>query len=681
MKRSLGAWVLIALAIAPSASAQVSRRRAELAPAARPPSLVGSSLRTRVGVDVAEALLKSADAEQRQRGLERLGSVGTPQALDLLLKAFENGGAARTARDRLVAVRALSRHAGVPAVRDFLVRVMVGVGSNPGRSEAIDGLIERAAALALARAGDDAALLALGKALRQSGHVAETASDALLAFPPRNLQPILEGLRAPSPALVSFLDALRDPRAIPTLREITRGGALEVRPLAAVALARLGVRETVELARHWLEHEASPGYRLAATRILLEFRSPDASAALSKLLMAPDTREEALALSGRVSLAELSPVLLKLSRGAAAEQQSALFSALAATGTREAFSFLGGALSTRDTASAAALALALSPASEAEATLARALAVDGTRGVAVRASIVRRIALRSTPSGVASAIDALARSRNETERALATQASAVFGGQPPAKGGAELRALARTALLPERAAGLCDRLALEQDATRREALGACLIALDAAERVPSDVLLDLIDARAVAAPLAARALAARDSRTLRPKITALLGNDDFLLRSHAALGLGHSNDGTALGLLESAYRFETEPEVRLAIVRALAVRHEPARLRALDLARRLDGAASVREAAVLALAGARPASVASGRQSAWLELLTADGTAPSLRSAMLISAAGLAVPVFADPDGVLLVPGLPTGPFELRLAAPTRTGDSSQQPP
>jgi len=86
-------------------------------------------------------------------------------------------------------------------VRDFLVRIMVGVGSNPGRPEAIDGMIERAAALSLARAGDDASLTMLGKALRQSGHVAETASDALLAYPPRNLEPIVQSVRSPTRAL------------------------------------------------------------------------------------------------------------------------------------------------------------------------------------------------------------------------------------------------------------------------------------------------------------------------------------------------------------------------------------------------------------------------------------------------------------------------------------------------
>ena len=124
--------------------------------------------------------------------------------------------------------------------------------------------------------------------------------------------------------------------------------------------------------------------------------------------------------------------------------------------------------------------------------------------------------------------------------------------------------------------------------------------------MPSDVLLDLIEARGLAAPLAARALSARDSRSLRPKLLALLASDDALLRSHVALGLGHSSESSALGVLSRAYRFETDAGVRLAIVRALAVRHEPARERTLRLARDLDGSRSVREAAALALAGGDP---------------------------------------------------------------------------
>ena len=193
------------------------------------------------------------------------------------------------------------------------------------------------------------------------------------------------------------------------------------------------------------------------------------------------------------------------------------------------------------------------------------------------------------------------------------------------------------------------------------------------------MLLDLIEARGLGTPLAARALAARDSRALRPKILDLLASDDSTLRAHVALGLGQSKDSSALGILERAYRFETEPSVRLAIVHALGARREPARLRTLGLSRNLDGSAEVREASVLALAGAQPAASSAGTQSVWLELRLAsaeDPTGPSTRGALVITNSGLALPAFADPDGVLLLPALPTGPFELRLAAPTRTDDA-----
>jgi hypothetical protein len=187
----------------------------------------------------------------------------------------------------------------------------------------------------------------------------------------------------------------------------------------------------------------------------------------------------------------------------------------------------------------------------------------------------------------------------------------------------------------------------------------------------------LLDARGLAAPLAARALALRDSPTLRPKILNLLASDDAILRSHAALGLGRSEEASALGVLERAYRFETDDAVRLAIVHALAQRPEPAKKRALALARTLDAASAVREAAALALTSAEPAREPSGNANAWLELSLAPGAPKSLRGAALVIAAnGLALPAFADPDGVLLLPALPAGPFSLRLAAEPGTEDA-----
>ncbi|MET0792880.1 MAG: HEAT repeat domain-containing protein [Polyangiaceae bacterium] len=690
-------FVALALLATSSASAQVGgrvRRESARVPAV---PLSANTLRTRLGIEVAESLLKDSDPEQRQRGFERLGSIGTAQSLDLLLKVFETGGAARSARDRLVAVRALSEHASVPAVRDFLVRVMVGVGSNPGRSEAIDGLIERAAALSLARAGDEASLAALGKALRQSGHVADTASDALLAFPPRNLEPIVRGLRTPTRAVARLLGALGDPRAIPALREIVRSAPKDVRPDAARSLAQLGVRETVELARHWLKHETDPDFRSAAARILLDFHESDAGAAVVYLLGDERTRASGLALANQASLPEASDALVRGARGARGAEQSAFYAALGRSGSREAFYFLGGALGTRETSSVAALALALSPTADAEAVLERALRDPKTRRAALRASLVRKVALDRVPSGYRDALRELSGAQDPADRALLAQANALFSPDSatqlvPHATLIELRALSRLALLPQVASALAARLAVESDPVAREALSACLVSPEAAELVPSAVLVELLDAGGLGAPLAARALSGRDSRTLRAKITSLLESDDPLLRSHAALGLGDSRDGSALGLLERAYRFETDETVRLAIVLGLGARSEPARFRTLRAARTLDAAPAVREAAVLGLTGATAARNASGRQSAWLELQLvgpeapgdAHGTSASgalSRGALLITATGLAIPAFADPDGVLLVPALPSGSFELRLAAPTRTDDADRTKP
>ena len=682
--------LLVALLLTEPLLAQVPSARGSQRVAA--PSLRRNTLRTHLGIDVAENLLKEQSAEQRQRGFERLGSVGSAQALDLLLKSFEAGGAARSAQDRLIAVRALAAHASVPAVREFLVRVMVGVGSNPGRSEAIDDLIEGTAALALARSGDETALTALGKVLCQPGHVAETASDALLAFPPRDLRPVVLGARTPTRAAVTLFGELADPRAIPLLRQSVHSAPSDVRAEAAVSLARLGDTDTLARARHWLAHERGAEFRSAATRILLTLHAKDAGSAVASLFSDEATRKMALELASRAVVPELSGPLIARAQSTSGDEREALFAALGLSGTRAAFSFLAGALSVRETSSSAAFALARAPAKEAQAVLEQALRAAGTRRAAVRASIVRALALGRTPSGLSAALDQLSRSRDESDRALFVQASALFSNSDvPAllKGStrSELRALARCALLPKVSRALAERLAIEDNPSSREALAASLSSLESAELVPSDVLLDLIEARGLAAPLAARALSARDSANLRPKLLALLASDDALLRSHVALGLGHSRESSALGLLSRAYRFETDPAVRLAIVRALAMRREPARERTLRLARDLDGSPSVRQAAALALAGAAPAADLPGPESVWLELSSAPDTAAAaganqagVRGALIVSASGLSLPAFADPDGVLLLPALASGPFELRLAAEARTDNAEKRP-
>ncbi len=679
--KHLAACLLICLASG-AASAQLPEGRRSARGVPIPPAPL--TLKSRFGVPVAEALLRSQSAEDRQRAFQRLGSIGSTQSLDLLVRAFEPGGPARSAEDRLIAVRALAPHASAPPVRDFLVRIMVGVGSNPSRPEAIDGMIEHAAALALAATGDELAQAALGKALRQPGHVADTARDALLAFPPRNLRPLLADLRSPTRTFAALLGELGDARAVPALRQLVRSAPLEVRPEAALALAKLGVQETLELARYWLEHESRADFQLAGAQILLHFGTPDAASAVARLLLTDQNHALGLELAGGTRLPALSPQLLRLCRAASAEERSALFYALGLTGTREAFSFLEGELSRRATSSAAALALALAPESQAEAVLARALGRDDTRRVAVRASIVRRFALGDTPSGFAAALRELASARSPSDEATLTQASAVVSPERAAEllrhaDHHQTRALARLALVPEVARALAERLAVERDPALREVLASGLVSAAAAELVPSNVLVDLIDSGGLGAPLAARALAGRDSPALRPRITLLLASSDALMRSHTALGLGQSQDGSALGLLELAYRFEVDESVRLSIVRAIAARREQARTRALILASTLDGAPAVREAARLGLAGVEVRAAGPGPETAWLEFLRTEAAPPGIFStsgALVITSDGLAVPAFADADGNLLLPALESGPFTLRLAAGARNDDA-----
>jgi hypothetical protein len=68
----------------------------------------------------------------------------------------------------------------------------------------------------------------------------------------------------------------------------------------------------------------------------------------------------------------------------------------------------------------------------------------------------------------------------------------------------------------------------------------------------------------------------------------------------------------------------------------------------------------------------RPAlGVEPRRALAWVAIQPNDGRAAGkdapLRTARLLRSDGLAVPVVADPDGALLVPGMPAGPASLML--------------
>jgi HEAT repeat protein len=144
-----------------------------------------------------------------------------------------------------------------------------------------------------------------------------------------------------------------------------------------------------------------------------------------------------------------------------------------------------------------------------------------------------------------------------------------------------------------------------------------------------------------------------------------------------ALGLGRSEQPSAVGMLADAYRDEADSGVRRAIVRALAVRGEPARRRTLAFAAELEPDDDARTLARAALGGT-PEPGAGPRSPAWLRLR--GGSEPSF--ATVTAADGLARPFAADPDGTVTVFGLPAGDIELTLgvAAPGRVPPDQGKP-
>jgi hypothetical protein len=240
-----------------------------------------------------------------------------------------------------------------------------------------------------------------------------------------------------------------------------------------------------------------------------------------------------------------------------------------------------------------------------------------------------------------------------------------------------VRAAARAALTPKTARAAVERLTETLDPETRTALAIGLADDDAANRVPTRVLRELVESGGAAAPLAARALALRDDDTLRPELETLLDSGDPWIRAHVALGLGKSKSPSALGRLERRYRFERDELVRHAIVLALGSRREATRERVLRLAADLDPDGRVRQAARRALSGNPLSALPSGRGTFWLELVDSTSEKGRDHAALLATSAGMVLPVVSDPDGLLSVARLPSGPVSLRLAASGSEGKAS----
>jgi HEAT repeat protein len=641
-------------------------------------------LSSHLGVSVAVRELDSGDVTARRIGIERLGAIGSPRALDTLVGLLASG-VSLDSRDLLVAVRALAPHAAVPEARQALVRLMGHQsGSGGDRADPLLTWVRQSAAAALAASHTRPALEALGEALRQNGPAAEAALEGLLAHPPRDLEPVLEARGMPSVTFVRALARLGDQRAFATLRTIVRGASPRVRAEAAVALTELGDLETVALARYWLAHDASTPERVAAARILALTHAPGAAAAIGSLLASEATERAGLELALSAPQPELVDKLEALLAHADEDDVPRILGAIGRAGGPRAAQVLERELAQPRRAAAAAYVLALDPDRAAREVLEHALGVSATARTAACAAVVRHVALDDDVGGLRDALERLLASHAEADRAAGAWGQAVLdparrvellGARDPWL----VRAAARAALDARSAGAAAARLSAEKDPTTRAALAIALVHRSAQDRVPTARLLELIDDGGAATPIAVLALAARDDATLRPRIRSLLASGDPLLRAEAALGLGASAEASAVGLLEDAYRFEPSPSVRHAIIVALS--QSDRRSPTLRLAAELDGSEAVREAARRVLAGQGLRALETGSSTFWMSLVeNSPATDPTgrARSVILVAPGGLALPLVADPDGLVTVAGLGRGPVQLRLA-PARDNGKAQR--
>ncbi|WP_437587147.1 HEAT repeat domain-containing protein [Sorangium sp. So ce1000] len=677
-------------------------------------------LRGSLGVSVGERLLSSSDPAARLRGIERLGEIGTEEAVSALLAALEQHGApgARDPRTRLAAVRALAPHAQRDSVRQLLSRELSESAPARGAASPLGEVLRGTAALALARTGERRALGVLVNAIVQGGAAGEAAARAVKAHPPASLQLLLGSRKRLEPALVRFLGDLGDLRAIAALRPMLEGGDRAAQVPAARALARLGDEAALAKARAWLR-KPEPGLFEPTAEILVYLGAPEAPDAVAALLGSELGRLEGLRLAELAPAERLVPALARALPLLPDDARPRAVAAIGRAGGAEAARQLRRLSNERpELGTAAAFALAMMPGAEARAAVAelfdgpRAAKDADLRRLGLRAGVVRGLVLRDAPEPLEERLlAALAAPKGSSDRAVGVFGAVALGLRdavdvvgacsPSSCDRAAVHAAARGALVRgERSLAALAPLFVALAAPGGDgaapgggdaapdaaaiSAGVALLAEPGGAALATSRLAALAEAGGPLSPLAARALAARDDEVVRGRIERLLEGSDPVVRAHVALGLGSDPMPDSVSLLARAYRFEDDPAVRRAIIRGLSRRTEVQRRRVLVAARDLDPDDGVRALARAALSGVDARSLDLPRSAlatgvVWVAIVPNDRSASASaasRPARLVRPDGLAVPVVADPDGVLLVPAVPPGASAVLLAPVAPPGDA-----
>lgn len=708
--------LLLASAFAGVADAQPKRRPPAPSPIATPSS-GPTNLRAHVGTDQAARLIRG-DADERIRGIQRAAAIGTPEAVALLVESLDRGDRGpqikADTRALLAMARGLARYADQERARAGLLTI-VATG-NPGLAGRLpttsrssssadafeDGdpiaraeLAREVAAIALAKSGGDRALEALYGAARGGGSGQNAAMVALGIHPPRD--PGFFGTAGVSMpvAVVRLLGQLGDLRALDVLHAAARSSDIGVRSAAIVSLAELGDERAGPLARSAIV-ESDVRLRAASGEVFILLEAPERFKATAALVSDEATTAIGIRMAERVHNAEITKLVA--ARAFEHPDREIRVSAIRALGRSPdpgAAKALARPqlLGDPELAYYAMSALARSPAPNAGALIGSLLSTRPST-LAVRAYVVRALVRGERTSASDDAAFRLASSRTPTERALGVFARVALGdadadaflGEKDVRlrRAAAMATAADTEHTHERA--LLKQLAKEDDPFTRQVLALGLLGGDPEGLVKTSTLIDRAESGAGDAPLAAFALARRADEKIARKIGQLLASKDAVLRAHTARGLAVATLPDVTGRLADAYAYETDIEVRRALITALAARtkdaNAPARKETLNVAAELDPDGPVRQAARRALAGAAtPFAPAGVREVAWMRI-TLDGGAPPGESFVgsLVRSDGIAVPIVFDEEGYALVPGLPPGEVRLVLAPrlPTDKGGSNK---
>jgi hypothetical protein len=661
-------------------------------------------VRAHVGTEYVARLLRSTDADERIRGIQRAASIGTPETVALLVQATESSPAVRSDSRALVELaRGLARFADQERARAALVLIvnagnpgLAGRLPQAGRSSgdalsleegdpvARADLARNIAAVALARSGTDRALEQLYGIARGGGSGQTAALHALALSPPRDPGFYGTAGTAMPVGVVRMLGQLGDLRALEILQAATRTSDVTVRGAALVSLAELGDERAIALARAAIA-ESDARLRAAAGEAFVLLAAPERFKAVAALVADEATSAIGIHLAERVHDADITKLLAARALvHPDRDLRAAAIRALGRSSDPGAATALAAPAIMADPAFGyfAALALSRSPAPNALQVVTTLATQKATAAVGVRAYVVRALVRGERSSAGDEVLSRLAASRDGRERALGVFGKVALGDASleATLGDADARVRRAAAMgsqaRPSKATAraLLERLAAERDEPTRQVLASGLLAGDADGLLTTTWLLDRAESGGADAPLATDALARRADGALERKIGQLLGSKDAVLRAHAARGLGAAPLADASGRLASAYAYETDVNVRRAVVGALVARTKdassPARRSTLEMAALLDPDGPTRQIARGGLSGSgAPLAAPITNETAWLRITLDSGAPPGeVYVGAVVRSDGVSVPMTFDEDGFAIVPGLPPGEARLVLA-------------